>query len=255
MTRWRALTLGVALVLVLGVPVAAPGGEITVLCPRVMQQVIAAAAADFQRSARHDVWLSYGAGDAIDQRARTETADIVITSVVGVAQLEASGAVRPGTRAMLGRVALGVAVPAGSVAPEISTPAALRRALLQATTLGYVDPGRDPGVGGHVVRILEDIGIALLVRPKTTLFPDGTSALDRVARGQVALAIAPISEIRGAGGVRLAGPLPQAIQRPVDYAAAVLTRSAAPDVASAFLAHLRTTEMRVRLKAGGVDVD
>lgn len=245
MTPARGAAL--AFLLALALPAGAAAAEITVLCPRVVQHVIAAVAADFQRSAGHDVWLSYGAGDAVAQRARTEPADIVITSAAGMAELEAAGAVRPGAPVVLGRVGLGVAVRAGMAPPDISTPAKLRRVILQVTTLGYVDPERDASVGGHVVKILEDI-----VRGKTTFLPDGTSTLDRVARGQIALAIATLGEIRGAEGVALAGPLPEAMQQRVVYAAAVLTRSPAPDVARAFLTHLESGEVRARFEAGGV---
>jgi molybdate transport system substrate-binding protein len=253
-TRGRAPRIALALLVALVVPAAAGAAEITVLCPRLLQRVIADAAAEFQRTTRHETWLVYGPGDGIVQRASTEPAvDIVIASVAAMAQLEAKGAVRRGTRVVLGRVGLGVAVRAGTPPLDVSNPANLRRAILQATSLGYVDPARDASVGGHLVQVLEGIGIAPLVRPKTTLFPEGKGALDRVARGDIALAFAAVSEIRGAEGVELAGPLPPPVQQLVVYAAAVLTRSAAPDVAAAFLAHLGAAATRARLKAGGVD--
>src|SRR5438105_4830316 len=103
-----------ALALVLVTPALAFAGEITVLCPRGMQHVVAAAAEAFQRTTRHTVWLSYGTTGAILRRATADEVDVVINSEAGVAELEAKAAVRPGTRVLLGRVGIGVAVKAGA---------------------------------------------------------------------------------------------------------------------------------------------
>jgi accessory colonization factor AcfC len=85
----------------------ASAGEIMVLCPRGVQHAVAAAAEDFQRETRHRVWLSYGTADAIAERAPKEDFDVVINNAVGLMELETRGALRPGTRVMLGRVGTG----------------------------------------------------------------------------------------------------------------------------------------------------
>jgi molybdate transport system substrate-binding protein len=205
-----------------------------------------------QMSARHSVWLSYGTTGAIAARAQTEEADIVIGSVTGLTELETKAAVRPGTRVVLGRVRIGVAVRAG-VTVDVSTMAKLRRVILEAPSLGYTDPERGGPAGRHFARVLESMAIAPLVAFKTTLFPDGLRAVEAVAKGQIAVAVAPISEILGVAGLALAGPLPDDVQQVLVYAAGVMTRSAAPDVASAFLTHLTSAEVRSRFKAGGIE--
>lgn len=91
------------------------------------------------------------------------------------------------------------------------------------------------------------------MRPKTTLFPDGLRALEAVARGAIAFAVASISEIRAVEGVILAGPLPDTLQQVLVYVAGVLTRSAAPDVAGAFLTHLKSAEVLTQFRAGGIE--
>jgi molybdate transport system substrate-binding protein len=239
----RAVAL--ALLVAVAAPALASAAEVTVLCPRAVQRVVAAAAQDFQRRSRHAVWLSYGDADAIAARARAGGADVVIASDAALAQLEAEGALRAGSRIVLGQVGLGVAVRAGARLPDLADERALRRALLQATSIGYADP--------VVAGVLDRLTIGAIVLPKTTVFPDGRRALEAVARDRVALVVAPVSEIVGSEGVAFAGALPATVQQTLVYGAAVSTRSATPDVAVAFLAHLRSADVRDRLRAGGLE--
>jgi hypothetical protein len=83
-------------------------------------------------------------------------------------------------------------------------------------------------VAAHALAARAEIslpGIAPLVRPKTTLFPDGLRALEAVARGEIAFAVASISEIRAVEGVILAGPL----------------------------THLKSAEVLTQFRAGGIE--
>jgi molybdate transport system substrate-binding protein len=242
-----------ALLIVLTMSGVAAAAEITVLCPRAVQHVVAPAAEDFQRSSRHNVWMSYGTADVIVPRARTEEADVVIGSEAAVADLEAKGAVRPGTRVVLGRVGIAVAIRAGAPGLDVSTRAKLREAILAVPTLGYADPARGDQAASHFSQVLDSLGIAPLLAAKTTLFADSLRALDALAKGQVALAVAPLSEIVRVDGVAVAGLLPSEVQATLVYAAGVLTRSATPDVAIAFVVHLKSAEVRAQLKAGGIE--
>ena len=233
-------------------PALAGAAELTVLCARGVRQVVAAVSDDFQRTARHTVWLSFPGSEGLVPRAETTPADVIIAPLAEIEALEARGVVQRGTRVVLGRVSLGVAVRAGSPLPDISTPTKLRRTVLQATSLAYVDPERD-AVGRHVVDALAAIGIAPLVRPKTSFVPEGARAVEAVGRGEVALAIAGVSEIRGAENVAFAGSLPAELQHTVVYAAALHARSATPDVAADLMRHLAGAPARARLVAGGLE--
>lgn len=249
--RWSRMALTTLIALAL--PVQAAAGEITVLCARGVQHAVAAAAEDFQRATRHSVWLSYGTVEAIGERARTEEADIVIARAETVTALEAKGAVQPGTRAVLGRVSLAVAVRVGAPGIDVSTTAKLRQILLAAPTLGYADPARgDPAIR-HFSGILESLGVAAQLTPRTTLFADTARALDALARGQVTLVVAPLNEILRVDGVTVAGLLPSDAQQAIVYAAGVLTRSATPAVAIAFIAHLESPDVRAQLRGGGIE--
>ena len=240
------------LALLLAAPALAGAAELTVLGARGVRQVVAGIADDFQRTAGHTVWLSYPGAEGIVQLAQATAADVVIAPMADIEALEADGVVQRGTRVVLGQVALGVAVRAGTPPPDISTPSKLRRAVLLATSLAHLDPERD-AVGRHVVDALAAIGIAPLVRPKTTFVGEGARAVEAVGRGDVALAIVGASEIRGVADVAFAGPLPASLQHTVVYAAAVHARSATPDVAADLMRYLTGERARARITAGGLD--
>ena len=74
---------------------------------------------------------------------------------------------------------------------------------------------------------MKDLGIADEVAKKTKLTESGYSA-DRVASGEVELAIQNVSEIVPVKGVKLAGMLPEPLQVYTAYAAGVATKSVAP---------------------------
>jgi hypothetical protein len=103
----EAMKLALVSFFVVVASTVAHAGEITVLCPRGVQQAVAAAAEDFQRETRHSVWLSYGTADTILQRAPNVEFDVVINNAAGLMELETRGVLRPGTRVMLGRAGTG----------------------------------------------------------------------------------------------------------------------------------------------------
>src|SRR5207244_12964019 len=101
------------------------------------------------------------------------------------------------TRAEGGALFTGLAGRKGAPMLGVSTSAALRRALLEARSIGYADPARG-GTGGIIfARVHAERGIADAVRDKTRLFAQGTQALDAVPPGEIELPAAPVSAVLG----------------------------------------------------------
>jgi molybdate transport system substrate-binding protein len=245
-----------ALVLTLAVAVPAAADEITVLCPRGVQAPLAAIAERFRAERGHRVSFAYGTAGGVARRAaEAEPADIVITAARGVDDLLARGVALSGTRVSVGAVGVGIAVRAGGPRPDVSTPDALKAALLAAPSIGYADPARGGQGGTHFAKIIEQLGLTETLRPKTRLFPEGLQALERVAAGEVGLAASPISEILPLAGLNLAGPLPPSLQARLAYAAALLVKARTPEAARAFLATLATPGAREILTRGGLERD
>jgi len=244
---WTAIVLGV-----LSSP--AQTADLTVLCPRAVETAAGELAGDFQKETGTGTQFVFGtAGGLSDRVAAGERADVVIGTTLRLKELEEKGVLVRGSRVELGRVGVGVAIKAGAQKPDISTPEALRKTLLKVTSLGYADPARGGTGGTHFARVVERLGIADALRAKTKLYPQGTQALDAVAKGEIELAVTPTSEIVVRQGLTLAGPLPGDLQNWLSYSAAVLATSTAPDSAKAFIARMTNTEGRKRFIAAGFE--
>lgn len=120
----------------------------------------------------------------------------------------------------LARVAIGVAVKAGALLPDISTVAAFQSTLLAARAVATIDPASGGSSGIYLWQWFDKVGIAERLKPKAVLVPGGLVA-ERVVSGQADIALHQISEILAVPGATLVGPLPDAIQNYTVYAGAL----------------------------------
>jgi molybdate transport system substrate-binding protein len=233
--------------------IAVPAGaaDIHVIAAGAVRGVVGGMIDDYARETGHKFTFTVGpTGMLRDAMASGKTADLVIVSAPLMADLETTGKITPGSRIDLGRVGLGVVVRAGAPVPDVSTPDAVKQALLKAATIAYTDPKLGATSSTHLLKIAEGFGIRDEIVRKAVLATGGNDAAAKVADGQADIAVAPISDIH-ARDARLAGPLPEAIQLWTVYSAAIPVSSAEPREARAFVAALTAAAMRDRwLKAG-----
>lgn len=149
----------------------------------------------------------------------------------------------------IGRVAIGVAVHETAPVPDVSTPDALKRALLAARSVIYIDPRRGTS-GRQVALVLERLGIAETVNAKAVL-GQGGSVVEPVGRGEVELGIHQITEILNLPGVRFAGPLPDSLQKETIYLGAATATTGRPGDVQTLFGFLRTAEVRALFAARG----
>jgi molybdate transport system substrate-binding protein len=167
-----------------------------------------------------------------------------------LAELETAGRLAAGSRVELGRVGIGAVVRDGAALPDLSTPDALKRALLAADSIVF----NRASTGLYIERLLERLGVADAVRPRTTRYPDGAAVMEHVVEGrgrEIGFgAMTEIALYRGKG-LQLAGPLPAELQNYTSYAAA----AAAPptDVATRFLRFLAGAEAKALFAANGIE--
>jgi len=126
-------------------------------------------------------------------------------------------------------VGVGIAIRAGAAEPDISSADALRRTLLSAKSITYINPAKGTS-GKHFASVLDQLGITQQMKSKTTLGEAGF-VVEPVARGEVELGIQQITEILPVKGVKLLGPLPAPLQKTTTYTIAVA--SSARDVRAA----------------------
>ena len=180
-------------------------------------------------------------------------ADLLIVAVPLMGELEQTGKLTPGSRAELGRVGIGVAVRDGASVPDVATPDALKKALVEAKSVAYTNPAEGGTSGIHFASVTERLGIADAIKQKAVLTKGGREAAIEVAEGRAELAIVFISEAAAVKGVKLAGPLPPALQDYSAYATAIPSSSTDPAAARAFIAALTSTAMAERWRANGFE--
>jgi molybdate transport system substrate-binding protein len=185
--------------------------------------------------------------------ASGQHADLIIVSAPLMGELEKTGNLTPGSRAELGRVGIGVAVRDSATAPDLSTPDAFKKVLIEARSVAYTNPAEGGTSGIYFTGLAERLGIGDAIKSKAALTRGGREAAIAVAEGRAELAIVFISEAVAVKGVKLAGPLPPELQDYSAYATAIPSSSTDPTAARAFIAALTSPAMAERWRANGFE--
>jgi molybdate transport system substrate-binding protein len=170
-----------------------------------------------QRKGSSMVIESVGGVDAARRVQSGEAFDAVFLASDAIDRLINSGHVLPQSKVDLARSSVAVAVPEGSVQPDISTEDALREAVRAATSIGY---STGPS-GVALMRLFERWGIAQEIEPRLVQAPPGVPVGSLVASGNVALGFQQYSELMHQGGITVLGPLPSPVQITTTFSAGV----------------------------------
>lgn len=185
----------------------------------------------------------------LDRLRRGEGADIVILTREALDGLAEQGKVVPESCVDLALSYVGIAVRAGAPHPDISTPDALRAALLGARSIAYSRLGAS---GIFFAQLIEHMGIASEVNAKACIIPQGFTA-ERLLTGEASLAVQQISELKQVDGVSVVGPVPLQMQTPAVFSAARLAASAKPVQADALLRFLTSADAAPALRESGLE--
>jgi molybdate transport system substrate-binding protein len=216
---WSAAVMAAAL---LSGAAPAQTADIRVFASGAPAEAAKRIAAKFTETTGQGVSFSVGTVAAIQKMlAEGEKPDIVMLPVVATDALDKAGALQAGTRVEVARVAIGLAVRQGAPLPDISTVDAVRQTLLDAHSIVYPDPVGGGQTGAHLARMIERLGIADAVKPKTTLLFAIGGGVTRVAEGKSEVGLFNISEILPVPGVTLVGPLPSELQSYITFSAAL----------------------------------
>lgn len=201
-----------------------------------------------QRGHRLDIALQPSGG--ITRRVQDgEPGDLVVTSREGLDALAKGPRIVAGTGRDVAVSATGVAVLKGAPRPDISTPAALRQALL-AARVAYTDAAGGGASGAVFAKVLKELGIEEAVRAKGKLgsgVPNGAF----IVRGEADLAVQQIPELLRVEGIEIVGPLPPPFEALTVFSGAVMSASRQPEIARAVLDFLGTPEARALFRASG----
>jgi molybdate transport system substrate-binding protein len=184
----------------------------------------------------------------MERIASGESADVAIITDIAIETLIAQGRVLRESRRDLASSGVGIAVRAGASRPDISTPDALKHALLSARSITYTVSGAS---GIHFAQVIEALGIADTVRAKA-IVRDGLAG-ELAARGEVELAVQQISELMQVKGIDIVGPLPVEVQKSTVFSVGIFTSAKDPAHAAALIAWLSTPATAAIIRAKGME--
>ena len=252
--RLLAANIGFMFLLLLGIK--AEAAELKVLSAIGMQSVMEDLGPKFERATGHKLATSFATAGAAVKRAQAgEAADVVIGTRQGIDGLVKNGKAAADNATVLASAGISVAIRKGAPKPDISSPDALKRTLLAAKSISYVDPASGGASGIHFVKVLDRLGISDEMKSKTA-FPNPKTPAEvgvLVANGEVDIGVHVIVELIPVAGIDVVGPLPGDLQNIIVFAAAVMANARESEAANALLQFLRTPDAAGVMKAKGMD--
>ena len=185
----------------------------------------------------------------LDRLRGGETADVVILTREGLDGLAAQGTVVADSRVELVKSPIGIAVKAGAPKPDISSPDAVKRALLAAKSIAYSDSASGVYVS---TEMFEKLGIADAVKDKARKIP-ATPVGEIVANGEAEIGFQQISELKPVAGIDIVGPLPDALQKITVFSAGIATVAREPEAGKALITFLASSAARDTLVNSGLE--
>lgn len=230
----------------------ARAADLTLLVGGSMTTVFRQVGAEFARDTGNKLDYIDDTTGALMKRLRSgETGDIVLVSAQGMDQLGREHLVLPGSQTEIAIAKIGVSVRRGAASPDLSTRDAFKRAMLMAHSIALVDPKAGGTSGIYLDSLFQRLGIADVVKKKAIWANQGSQVAAAVASGKAELGLTFISEMLPNKAVRIAGPLPDAIQSPTTYVVAIPASSTHQIEARAFLAAISSQSVwPVITKAG-----
>jgi molybdate transport system substrate-binding protein len=190
------------------------------------------------------------AANAIPVRlARGEWTDVLIAASYAIDVQGAANRIVSGSKVDIARSPIGVAVPAGTPPPDISSADALRHALLAARSIVYPDDA----LGSYIQSdLFQRLGIAGRVTGKCRMLPSGQVA-NAVADGQADIGLQQTVELMPVKGLTVAGNLPADLQQYTIFSGAISTNAKNPDGAQALLRFLLSPDSAFAIARTGLE--
>lgn len=224
--------------------------EIRAVTVGALQNGLERLAADFTRQNGCEIKFTVTSPANLSNVLAAGRFDVIIAAAASVEELDRSGGLQAGSRVNAVRVGIGVAVREGAPKPDLSTPAAFKKAITAARNFAYATPTPN-GSGVLTLRILAAAGLADVLEVKGK--PGGLGpGKELIAKGEYEMGLFHISEA-AMPGVIVAGPVPIPLQEYSHYDAAVMVEAANQDAAASFVKFVTDKSAAAVWKSAGVD--
>ncbi len=227
--------------------------DIRVMAPGVVYNagILDLAAAYTRETGKKVAVMSVGMGTIV-KAAKTANPppDVIALPFELMSTLSLDGGVVPGSFVPLGRSEMGLALPAGTPKPDISTVEKLVAVLRSAKAVMRSNPAG----GSMVASVIED---KVIKRPEFVGVNSPVSSRGEggqaLIRGEGDMAIQAICEILPYKQIELVAPLPRELAAWIDMSLAVSARAEHPNDAQAFAKYLLRPESNAVWKAKGLE--
>lgn len=201
----------------------------------------------FESTTGHKVLVNFEVGGPLVRKIDSgEKFDVAIIGPQSVDLLISRGRIAADSRVDIARVGIGVWVRPGTPKRDISSVEAFKRMLIEAKSISYT---REGGAGVYMAGLIERLGLADIMKPKTRFMSGGGQNQDAVAAGEVEYGISVVSDGAGRSDVELLGLLPPEIQNWIVFVGGVAIDASDPAAARIFLKFLASPAARLVMKA------
>jgi molybdate transport system substrate-binding protein len=259
-----------------GIPVRARAqGEITLLAPSPTRKPLDRILQNFQAKGGHKVKVTYsGARTTTQSVAKGDALDVslVVAPVTGPLT---SGAVNPSSMTLVASYQTALIVPKGAPKPDISSAAAVKKALLAAKAIGYEDPDF-ASAGWGPAEAIKNLGIGDQIASKsrlcannTTYSPTATNCFDPTGEGgtrstlttqkglitgKIDIGLLYLSDVLAEQDkFTIVGVLPRDVYTPTGIVGFISNRASDPAGAKALLQYLVSPEAQAIFKEEGFE--
>ena len=246
--------------------------EITLLAPNPTRRPLEKILSNFQAKTTYKVKVTYGGARTTTQRvAHGEPLDVslVVAPVTGALT---SGTVVPSSMTVVASYQTAVAIPKGRPKPDISTAAALKKALLAAKSVGYEDPefataGQGPaeairnlGIGDQIAAKSRVCANNTTYSPNSMCFdPAGTGGASSVRTtqkglfsGEIEIGLLYLSDILpDQEKMTIVGVLPREIYTPTAIVGFISTHASDAVASKALLSYLVSPDAQAIFRETG----
>ena len=202
----------------------------------------------FERATGHKAEIEFALTSALTRKIEAGAAfDVALLPRSELDELGRAGKIASGSTADVTRSTVGFCVRAGAPKPDIATVAAFKRALIGARSISYSD---GPS-GAYIAALLERLGIAQEMKPKTRL--TGGPVAELVANGEAEIGMQQIVAILPIKGAELVSPLPSELQNVITYSAGLSAAAQESAAARALIRFLAAPEVVGLIRAKGME--
>lgn len=226
--------------------------NLKILSAGAVKRGVARVAAAFEKDTGNKVSIEFAPVPEVRRRiASGEVVDVVVATPVALDEMAIQNKIDPASRGFIGRSRMGVVIHADAAMPAITDIGSFTRLLLGASHVVR----NEASSGIYTEKLLAQLGLTAQLGAKLVVVKTGSAIMEYVAAHPLhAVGLAQISELmvmmdKGCK-VKLAAPLPDAIQNMTSYDTAAT--SGAPAAAAELARRLASAEAKAIFADTGI---